>query len=90
MDTNVSKVEVVSKIFIECEFYVINTNKKIITKHKLEKLIVANGGTKVQNFLITNTHLIASKEDLFTRNILQKYDVNIIKPDWVLDCVKSG
>ena len=39
---------------------------------------------------MTNTHVIASKKDLITRNILKKYDVNIIKPEWILDCVKSN
>lgn len=59
-DTDVSSVNVISDLFKNCEFYIVNNDSNFISKATLEEQIVKYGGTKVQNFLFTNTHIIAS------------------------------
>lgn len=59
-DTDVSMVNVISNLFKNCEFYIVNNDNSYVTKGFLEEQIAKYGGTKVQNFLFTNTHIIAS------------------------------
>lgn len=57
-------------------------------KRNLESLVVENGGSKVQNFVHTTTHIIAAKLDIRAQNILKKNDLDIYKPKWVTDSIK--
>ena len=59
-DTDVTSISVVSDLFKNCEFYIVNNDNNYVTKTFLEEQIVKYGGTKVQNFLFTNTHIVAS------------------------------
>lgn len=59
-DTDVSSINVISNLFKNCEFYIVNNDNNYAAKSLLEEQIVKYGGTKVQNFLFTNTHIIAS------------------------------
>ena len=59
-DTDVTSINVVSDLFKNCEFYIINNDSNVVSKAFLEEQIVKYGGTKVQNFLFTNTHIVAS------------------------------
>ena len=59
-DTDVTSISVVSNLFKNCEFYIVNNDNSLVTKNFLEEQIVKYGGAKVQNFLFTNTHIVAS------------------------------
>lgn len=86
-DTDTSGVKTVSNLFEGKEFYVINSDT--IPKPELETLIVSHSGRKVQNLLISTNIVISSRIDLIkVRNLLVHYDMDILKPEWVLDCIK--
>jgi hypothetical protein len=74
------------------EFLILNIdeNIQINTQQKktLEFSIVENGGNKVQNFLTSTTHIIASKLDIRAQNLLKTKDVNIFNPKWIIDSIK--
>lgn len=65
-----------------------NITNNLEQKRILESSVVENGGTKVQNFLSTTTHVVASKLDFRAMNILKKNDIDIFKPKWVHDSIK--
>lgn len=86
-DTDTSEVQVVSNLFEGFEFYIVNSEP--VAKAELERMIVSHSGNKVQNLLITTTHVISSKLDTIkVRNLLDHYDMDILKPQWVLDCIQ--
>lgn len=60
-DTDVSHIKVEGDLFKNCEFYFVNNDNVYGTKSQLEELVWKHGGSKVQNFLMTNTHIIASQ-----------------------------
>ena len=60
-DTDVSHIQVEGDLFKNCEFYFVNNDNLYGTKSQLEELVWKHGGSKVQNFLLTNTHIIASQ-----------------------------
>ena len=67
-----------SDMFTGMEFYIVNTDEKVASKHFLETVIATNGGKRVQNLMETTTHLIAAREDFRVRNIVAQYGMNII------------
>ena len=75
--TEFGKLEIKSKMFDGMEFYVINVDSTL-SKPDLEKIILENGGKRVQNLMPTTTHLIAAKECFRVRSIVQQYKMNII------------
>lgn len=81
-----------SNLFSGLEFLVLNLDDNLSVnttqKKTIECCIVEHGGVKVQNFLPTTTHIIASKLDIRAQNLLKTMDVNIYSPKWVYDCVK--
>lgn len=65
-----------------------NLSVNLNSKKSLECSIVENGGSKVQNYLPSTTHVISSKIDIRTSNLIKKYDINIFSPKWLFDCIK--
>lgn len=83
-DTDTTNVDKISSIFSNFEFYVLNTNDQVVTKPQLEVLIVSLGGKKVQNYMKSTTHVVADRTNTFqVQAIIDKYDLNIIRPSWV-------
>ena len=64
-------MKVVSEIFKDLEFYVINSNEfgEKQSKSDIETLIVAYGGKKVQNFMTTTSHIIAFRNDFKAQHL---------------------
>lgn len=86
-DTDTSGVDVRSSLFKEMEFYIVKANDKPV----LEKIIVENGGSKVQNYLATTTHVVASDiSSVRVQNLIKNKDINVISPQWVFDCVRHN
>lgn len=86
-DTDTQGIIVNSDLFQGLEFFI----AKAQDKPELEKLIVEYGGNKVQNFLSSTNYVIASdKNSIRIQNLIEKRDIDIIFPKWVLDCVKYG
>ena len=84
-DTDTTGIQVRSKIFEGLEFYIV----KASDKQELERIIIENGGTKVQNLLYTTTHIIASdNKSIRVQNIITKKQLDIISPNWIYDCIK--
>lgn len=77
-------------MFTGMEFYIVNTDEKMASKHFLETVIATNGGKRVQNLMETTTHLIAAREDFRVRNIVAQYGMNIINYQWILTCLERG
>ena len=77
-------------MFEGMEFYIVNTDESVASKHFIETLVVTNGGRRVQNLMSSTTHLIAAREDFRVRNIVAQYGMNIIHHSWVLNCVERG
>ncbi|CAG9313591.1 unnamed protein product [Blepharisma stoltei] len=87
MDTDTSEIIPTSAIFDGCEFFIVSCRG--YDKSDLEIKIVENGGRKVQNYLPTVTHIIASdSSSMKVRNLIEKYGLDILSPDWLVDCVK--
>lgn len=57
-DTEVSRLPIISNLFEGFEFYVLNCSE--VTKSFMEEQIHQYGGEKVQNYLQSTTHFIAS------------------------------
>jgi len=76
-------------MFEGMEFYVINVDSTV-SKPNLEKIILENGGKRVQNLMPTTTHLIAAKECFRVRSIVQQYKMNVIQYRWVVNCAEFG
>jgi BRCA1 C Terminus (BRCT) domain. len=77
-DTNTAGLAVKSLIFAGFEFYIVKSSEKEV----LEKLIVENGGTKVQNYLNSTTHVIGSDlGSIRVQNLIARKDLDIISPN---------
>jgi DNA ligase-4 len=91
-DTDTNNINKLSVLFNGLEFLVLNIDDNIQLntqqKKSLEYNIVENGGTKVQNYLSSTTHVIASKMDIRAQNLLKTKDVNIFNPKWITDSIK--
>lgn len=84
-DTDTSGIMVKNGLFAGDEFYVVQAADKAV----IERLIVENGGVKVQNFMKNTKYVIA--EDCYSmkvQTLIEKQQVNVIRPLWVYDCVK--
>lgn len=87
-DTDTSDIQPQSTLFNGHEFYFISLKDFSQSKEEMERLVVSNGGTKVQNCLKSTTDLIATDSAVLkVRNIISTYDTDIVRPEWVLDCV---
>jgi DNA ligase-4 len=84
-DTDTSGIVVRSTLFEGIEFYVV----KAMDKAELERIIVEHGGSKVQNFM-KNTRFVIAEDCLSMKvqTLIEKQQVNIIKPLWIYDCIK--
>eukprot|EP01022_Parablepharisma_sp_SALTPOND_P011968 TRINITY_DN15277_c0_g1_i1.p1 TRINITY_DN15277_c0_g1~~TRINITY_DN15277_c0_g1_i1.p1 ORF type:complete len:732 (-),score=68.46 TRINITY_DN15277_c0_g1_i1:510-2705(-) len=89
-DTDVSEVKRRTRIFEGLEFYIANISGESCKKADLERIIVENGGKKVQNYLVTTTHILAEKLDFKVANIIQSTNLPIIHYCWVLKCNELG
>lgn len=83
------EVSMVSNIFRGFEFYISNF-PTIEIKKKLETMILQNAGNFVQNYLVTNTHIIACRMDFKLKTLLKQFDRNIIFPVWIFDCIEKN
>ena len=77
-------------MFTGMEFYIVNTDEQQASKNFLETVIVANGGSRVQNLMGTTTHLIAARADFRVRNTVAQYGMNVIHFSWILSCLERG
>lgn len=93
-DTDTNNITKVSNLFKGMEFLVLTLDDNLINhtqkKKALECSIVEQGGIKVQNFLPSTTHVIASKLDVRGQNILKTNDINIYNPKWVYDSIRCN
>ena len=64
-------------------------NKYNINKNMLEKLIHSHSGIITQNPLVSTNYIIASKKTPKVENMITMNVHNIIKPDWIFDCIKE-
>lgn len=79
MDTDTTGITPTSKIFENCEFFI--AISKGFDKSDLEIKIVENGGKKVQNYMPRVTHILASdSSSMKVKNLIDKYDLDIISP----------
>lgn len=86
-DTDTTGLVVKGKIFEGCEFYVVKASDKM----ELEKLVVEYGGSKVQNFMKGTNYVVAEDcESMKVQNLIDRQQINIIKPVWVYDCIRFG
>lgn len=53
--------EILSDMFNDMEFYIVNVDDKYASKHRLEKIIAENGGFTTQNLRSTTTHIVAAR-----------------------------
>lgn len=90
-DTDTSDVQPRSQLFVGHEFLFLTLRGCVQTKEDLERLVVQHGGTKVQNCLKSTTDVIASDEKVLrVQHLIQTYDLDIKKPEWVQACVEAG
>ncbi|KAM3422940.1 DNA ligase [Cercospora zeina] len=81
-----------TKVFEGLSFFVMTEAGKPLkkTKAELEQLIKANGGSVVASQKDPDTVLIAERNVVKVASIKKNDDRNIIKPSWLLDCIKQG
>jgi DNA ligase-4 len=88
---DVSDVRAASQIFAAHEFCVYSGDAKSPNKQELERLIVANGGTVVQEPLASTYAVIAGlKRTVKIRNLETYGRWNIIIYTWVTESVRAG
>jgi DNA ligase-4 len=82
----------VTKVFDGLTFFIMTEarkpNKK--SKQELEQLVKANGGSVVASGQNPDTILIADHNAVKVASIKKHDNRNIIKPKWLLDCIKQG
>ncbi|KAL4904866.1 DNA ligase 4 [Aspergillus multicolor] len=80
------------RIFDGLNFYIItdsNTPKK--SKAELESLVKANGGKLFQTSnAAPDTICIADRRTVKAASLQKSGDVDIIRPSWILDCIKQS
>ena len=81
-----------TKVFEGLNFFVMTEALKPIKKSKvdLEQLIKANGGNTVASERDPNTILIADRNLVKVASLQKKDQRNLIRPLWLLDCVKQS
>lgn len=81
-----------TKAFEGLSFFILTEAPKPIkkTKAELEELVKANGGTVVASEKDPNTILIAARNVIKVASITKRDKRNIIRPSWLLDCIKQN
>ena len=81
-----------TKVFDGLNFFVMTDALKPIKKSKaeLEQLVKANGGNMVASDKDPSTILIADRNLVKVASIQKRNERNIIRPSWLLDCVKQS
>ena len=81
-----------TKVFEGLSFFVMSEAAKPIKKSKaeLEALIRANGGNVVAAETDPHTILIADRKVIKVASIAKRDQRNIIRPNWLLDCVEQS
>lgn len=81
-----------TKVFEGLSFFVMSEAPNPIKKSKaeLEALIKANGGNIVAAETDPHTILIADRRVIKVASIAKRDERNIIRPSWLLDCVKQS
>ncbi len=77
-------------MFKGMEFYIVNVDDSKANKPYLESRIVEHGGQRVQNLMVTTTHIIAASLTFKVRTLIDKYDMNILSYQWILTCIERG
>lgn len=81
-----------TKVFEGLSFFIMTEAGKPLKKSKaeLEQLVKANGGKIVASQKDPDTILIADRNVVKVASIKKNDDRNIIKPCWLLDCIKQS
>lgn len=81
-----------TKVFDGLNFFVLSEAPKPIKKSKaeLEQLIKANGGNVVASEKDPATVIVSDRNVVKAAGIQKRDQRNIIRPSWLLDCVKQG
>lgn len=81
-----------TKVFEGLSFFIMTEAGKPLkkTKAELEQLVKANGGKIVASQKDPDTILIADRNVVKVASIKKNDDRNIIKPCWLLDCIKQS
>ena len=88
-DTDTSDVQQASQLFAGREFFFVTLKGFAKTKEEMERLVVMHGGSKVQNYMKSTTDVIASDDTVLkVRNLTQKNDLDVVRPEWVLACIE--
>jgi hypothetical protein len=77
-------------MFSGMEFYIVNVDPEKANKPYLESRIAENGGLVVQNMRPSTTHIIASNIDFKVKNLIERFNMNIVKYNWILVCIERG
>lgn len=80
-----------SHLFAEMEFFVFQLENGPYSKHQVEKAILLNNGSVVQNPMITTEYVVADRIDfklrLLERN--QQKSFTFVKPQYIFNCIQS-
>ena len=81
-----------TKVFNGMNFFVMTESLKPTkkTKAELEALIKANGGNLVASEKDADTIVVADRNLVKVASIQKRDGRNIVRPSWLLDCVKQG
>ena len=81
-----------TRVFAGLNFFIMTDTQKPVKKSKadLEQLVKANGGNVVASEKDPNTILIADRNLVKVASLSKLDQRNIIRPSWLLDCVKQG
>lgn len=81
-----------TNVFEGLSFFIITDAPKPIkkTKAELAEIVKANGGTVVASEADPNTICIADARPIKVASIQKRDDRNIIRPRWLLDCIKQS
>ncbi|KXT05457.1 hypothetical protein AC578_11096 [Pseudocercospora eumusae] len=81
-----------TKVFEGLSFFIMTEAPKPIkkTKAELEQLVKANGGQIVASHKDPKTILVADRNVVKVASVKKSDTRNIIKPSWLLDCIKQS
>ncbi|CAK3858433.1 DNA ligase 4 [Lecanosticta acicola] len=81
-----------TQVFEGLQFFIMTEAPKPIKKSKaeLEELVKANGGKVVASDKDPETILVADRNVVKVASAKKRDDRNIIRPDWLLDCIKQN
>ncbi|CAD8171259.1 unnamed protein product [Paramecium octaurelia] len=79
-----------SNLFVGCEFFIVNLEEDY-NKQYLESIVLAQGGTCIQNYIVESvTHVVASIIDFRVNSIIEKFPTTIIRPQWIIECIRRS